>query len=53
MCGINRESVYDRIKRGRLKTSPLCEKPMIDLNEYPPSKYKHKPIELSKSEIPF
>ena len=42
LAGINRESVYKRIKKGSVKITDLCEHPLIDIEEYPPCKLKHK-----------
>jgi hypothetical protein len=42
LCGINRESVYKRLKSGKLSVSEYCEHPLIDLEEYPPNKQRHK-----------
>lgn len=52
LAGINRESVYKRIKAGTVKTSDLCEHPLIDIEIYPPCKLKHKHIPLPKREMP-
>lgn len=41
LAGINRESVYKRIKSGKLAYSDYCEMPAIDLEEYPPGKRRH------------
>ena len=40
LAGIQRESVYKRLKSGRIKISDICEHPLIDIEEYPPCRYK-------------
>jgi UDP-N-acetylglucosamine enolpyruvyl transferase len=40
MCGINRTSVYDRIRAGTLIVSIYCEGSMIDIEQFPPCRYK-------------
>ena len=40
MCGILRTSVYDRLKTERLELSKYCEGSMIDIEEFPPCRYK-------------
>ena len=40
LCGIQRTSVYDRLKAGTLAVSKFCEGSMIDLEEYPPCRFK-------------
>ncbi len=40
LAGIQRESVYKSLKTGRIKTSDFCEHPLIDIEEYPPCRYK-------------
>jgi hypothetical protein len=52
LAGINRESVYKRIKRGTVKTSELCEHPLIDIDFYPPCKLKYERKELPKRDMP-
>ena len=49
LCKINRESVYKRIKSGKLQVSEYCEHPLIDLEEYPPNKVRceKKPVEVA------
>lgn len=43
MCGIKRTSVYKRIKSGKLSYSPYCEMPAIDIEEYPPNRFRCNP----------
>ena len=52
LAGIKRESVYKRIKAGTVATSCLCEHPLIDIEEYPPCKLKHKRVDLPKRNVP-
>jgi len=42
LCKINRESVYKRIKSGRVQVSSFCEHPLIDIEEYPPNRSRQK-----------
>ena len=52
LAGINRESVYKRLKRGTVKVSDLCEHPLIDIELYPPYKSKNQHQPLPKSDLP-
>jgi hypothetical protein len=48
LAGVQRTSAYKLLKSGRLKYSPLCEMPAIDLTEYPPIKRRWKRPEPDK-----
>ena len=53
LAGITREGAYKRIKSGKLKVSEYCEHPLIDINDYPPYTFRHKPKEFIKPLCPF
>ena len=52
MCGILRTSVYKRLKSGKLSYSKYCEMPAIDLEEYPPNKFRCEVKEPVKKTMP-
>jgi hypothetical protein len=52
LCKINRESVYKRIKAGKLHVSEYCEHPLIDLQEYPPNKKRHEKTQVEVKQMP-
>jgi predicted DNA-binding transcriptional regulator AlpA len=41
LAKMKRESVYKRIKSGRLAYSKYCEMPAIDIEEYPPTRTRY------------
>ena len=54
LCGINRESVYKRLKSGKLQISESCEHPLIDVEEYPPNRLKQLSFQPTvKNKCPF